>query len=160
MGINGNVVQNPKKLRFLFPEPLGVAENLALRLKTLSYLTAERVGPRDSYPLQDPSATQVVGPRGANAVGMLYQRRDEPVLAALALDDGVPKLLAQVEARMGRFFPGTSLANTVPSSASHQLLTAGLRHSANAPALSNVPGILHAPQFRVVLQPLCQRNRL
>jgi predicted ATPase len=90
--VNGRVVKRPKKLRFLFPEPLEEADNLALRLRTLSYLTAERVGPRDSYPLQDPSATQVVGPRGENAVGMLYQRRDDPVLPLLTLNDAAPRL--------------------------------------------------------------------
>ncbi len=107
--VNGSHVDNPDKLRFLFPEPLGPAESLAARLRTLTYLTAERVGPRESYPLQDPVATQVVGPRGENAVGLLYQRRDGKVLNSLVLESDTPTLLKQVVARMKTFFPGTSV---------------------------------------------------
>jgi predicted ATPase len=125
--VNGRVVKRPKKLRFLFPEPLEEADNLALRLRTLSYLTAERVGPRDSYPLQDPSATQVVGPRGENAVGMLYQRRDDPVLPLLTLNDAAPRLEKQVEAQMARFFPGTSL--TVQPVPQANMVTLGLTNT-------------------------------
>jgi predicted ATPase len=107
--VNGIKVPSPEKLRFLFPEPLGQAEQLANRLKTLTYLTAERVGPRDSYRLQDPSATQVVGPRGENAVGLLFQQRDRKVLSALVQPSEPPTLLKQVESRMKLFFPGTVL---------------------------------------------------
>jgi predicted ATPase len=109
VSVNGAAIPNPEKLRFLFPEPLGVAEWLANRLRSLAYLTAERVGPRDSYPLQDPSATQVVGPRGENAVGLLFQQRDTKVLPALIQETEPPTLLKQVEARMRSFFPGTVL---------------------------------------------------
>lgn len=107
--INGNAVQHPKKLRYLFPEPLSHTKQLAERLRTLTYLTAERLGPRDSYPLQDPSATQVVGPRGENAVGLLYQRRGQSVIRALADESEPPTLLKQVGARMKSFFPRTVL---------------------------------------------------
>ena len=124
--VNGQVHMKPEKLRFLFPEPTGAANSLASRLRTLSYLTAERVGPRDSYPLQDPTATQVVGPRGENAVGMLYQRREDAVLPALSLD-AAPRLLTQVEARMASFFPGTSLiVQPVPQA---NMVTLGLTNS-------------------------------
>jgi predicted ATPase len=107
--VNGTKTQRPDKLRFFFPEPLGPAESLAERLRTLTYLTAERVGPRDSYPLEDPSATQVVGPRGENAVGLLHQRRDSRVLSSLVQGPAPPTLLKQVEGRMKTFFPGASL---------------------------------------------------
>ena len=56
------------------------------------------------------------------------------------------------------FFPGTSLANTIPSAASDQLLTAGLRNPANAPALATFTGILTDPQFRVVIKAIDQRS--
>lgn len=109
VNVNGTAVRSPEKLRFLFPEPIGEAEGLAERLRTLTYLTAERVGPRDSYPLQDPSATQVVGPRGENAVGLLSQRHDFKVLPALVQASEPPTLLKQVGSRMKMFFPGTVL---------------------------------------------------
>jgi predicted ATPase len=125
VSVNGNKIVDPKKLRFLFPEPLDRAAGLASRLKSLTYLTAERVGPRDLYQLQDPSATQVVGPRGENAVGLLYQRRDSLVLQALRLASEAPTLLKQVEARMKSFFPGTSI--TVQSVPQTNFVTLGIR---------------------------------
>ncbi|QDT21416.1 AAA family ATPase [Gimesia chilikensis] len=127
VGVNGDFVQSPDKLRFLFPAPLKTAENLANRLKELTYLTAERVGPRDSYRLQDPTATQFVGSRGENTVGLLYQRREKQVLSALVLDSFTHTLLHQVEARMELFFPGTSLkVQPVPEA---NMVTLGITNS-------------------------------
>lgn len=65
---------------------------------------------------------------------------------------------APSQANPNGFFPGTSAANTIPSSASDQLFTAGLRNSANAPALMTLTGILTDPQFRVVIRALEQRE--
>ena len=56
------------------------------------------------------------------------------------------------------FFPGTSLANTIAPAASDQLITAGIRNTANAPALATLTGILTDPQFRVVVRALEQRE--
>jgi general secretion pathway protein D len=56
------------------------------------------------------------------------------------------------------FFPGTSLANTYPSSPADQLLTSGLGNPLNAPALATFTGILTDPQFRVVIKALDQRE--
>jgi predicted ATPase len=126
--VNGQTTENPKKLRFLLPETLTPPEeNLAQRLRSLTYLTAERVGPRDGYQLQDPIATQVVGPRGENAIGLLYQRRDAEVLSPLVLESAPPTLLKQVGERMKTFFPGTSLiVQLVPQT---NIVTLGLRTS-------------------------------
>ncbi len=116
----------PLHLRYLFPELLEDVD-LARRLRSLSYLTAERIGPRDSYSLGDPTAVQVVGPRGGNAVGLLYQKRDEKVLSSLLLDGHPNNLLGQVNARMDDFFPGASLIiKPVPQA---NMVTLGLRNS-------------------------------
>ncbi|HWQ92445.1 MAG TPA: hypothetical protein VN673_12305, partial [Clostridia bacterium] len=56
------------------------------------------------------------------------------------------------------FFPGTSPGTTIPSSASDQLATSGLRNPLNAPAVATFSGILTDPQFRVVLRALEQRE--
>jgi len=109
VSINEGIVSSPQKLHYLFPEPLEVSKSLSSCLRRLTYLTAERVGPRESYPLQDSSFTQVVGARGENAVGLLQQRSNEPVQSAI-IDHGVaPTLFKQVEAKMDLFFPGTKL---------------------------------------------------
>ena len=57
----------PKVLRHLLPWSHGDdmwAGSLQARLCGLTYLTAERVGPRETYPLEDPRHAPVVGPRG------------------------------------------------------------------------------------------------
>lgn len=103
-------VTAPPRLRFLLPE-IGIdgLSGLSRKLQRLNYLTAERVGPREHYQLQDPSATQVVGPRGENAVGLLHLHRDQKVLPSLALASDPPTLLSQVVARMRQFFQNVSL---------------------------------------------------
>ncbi len=125
--VNGTVHSQPNRLRFLFPEPHETTQDLAERLLSLTYLTAERVGPRDVYDLQDPSSTQVVGARGENAVGLLFQRRDSDVLETLQLDTEPPALLRQVEGRMRMFFPGISL--DVQQVARTSMVTLGVRTS-------------------------------
>jgi len=107
--VDGREYERPKKLRFLLPTGISSTKGLARRLRTLTYLTAERVGPRETYPLQDPAAIQVVGPCGQNAVGLLYQQRGTAILPTLVLNTAPPVLLQQVEARMQMFFPGMSL---------------------------------------------------
>ena len=124
----GEQIENhPERLRYLLPENLAVPASLAERLLNLSYLTAERVGPRDSYRLQDPSATQVVGPRGENTVGLLYQKRDSDVIEALRVNNTPPTLRAQVEARMAIFFPGLAIdLQPVPQA---NMVTLGVKNS-------------------------------
>lgn len=121
-------IPSPPRLRYLMPETAGESlKVLASRLKSLNYLTAERVGPREVYQLQDPSTTQVVGTQGENAVGLLHLQRDEQVIASLALASDPPTLLRQVEARMKLFFPGVSLrVEQVPQT---NIVTMGLRTS-------------------------------
>jgi predicted ATPase len=102
--------RTPEELHFLLPptELPGYLE-FANRLARLTYLTAERVGPRDVYSLQDPNVNHFVGPRGEFAVSLLHWRRDDKVLDALAFPDTPPTCLRQVEAWMKDFFPGCGL---------------------------------------------------
>jgi predicted ATPase len=120
--------RSPNALRFLMPATISrEVQELARRLRRLSYLTAERVGPREIYPLGDPSSTQVVGPRGENAASLLHWGRDAEVLPGLVLDGHPPKRLHQVEARMRQFFPDCSLeVQQVPQA---NAVTLGLRTS-------------------------------
>lgn len=129
MASDGKEYHYPHLLRFLFPEESRPNdEHLANRLLRLSYLTAERVGPREVYPLEDPRSTQVVGPRGESAVSLLYWGRDERVIDGLIVDDAPPTRLQQVGVRMNEFFPGCSLdVQPVPQANG---VTLGLRTSA------------------------------
>lgn len=84
------------------------ARRLARRLQNLTYITAERAGPRDIYTLVDETVV-TVGPTGENAASVLYQGLEERIAAERILPGVVPTLLPQVEARLGAFFPGCAL---------------------------------------------------
>ena len=120
----------PKVLRHLLPWPHGEdvwAGSLQARLRGLTYLTAERVGPRETYPLEDPRHAPVVGPRGEHAVGLLYSGGDARILDALIIEGAPPTRLRQVEAYLNRFFPGCEL--TVDKVPQANAVTLGLRTS-------------------------------
>lgn len=81
---------SPKNLQYLFPYSMEVgAPPLALRLKRMTYITAERVGPREFYYLEDRDDSPVVGPAGEKAVSVLHLGREERVLEQLVLE-GIP----------------------------------------------------------------------
>ena len=111
-------------IRRLMPD---VPDSVSDRLCGLGYLTAERLGPRETYPLEDPQHTPVVGPTGEHAISVLYSGRDERVLAALTVDGAPPTRSRQVEARMNQFFPGFEMMmDKVPYA---NAVTLGLRTS-------------------------------
>jgi len=117
-------------LRYLLPHKLGdVIPRLAVRLRGLTYITAERVGPREVYTLEDRQTAFVVGPAGEHAMSVLHWGRDEHVLAALATEEVPTTRLRQVEERMRLFFPGCGLViQQVPQT---NAVTLGLRTSAD-----------------------------
>ena len=124
---DGWEVDGSKPLHYLLPTPAS-AQPLTGRLRGLTYLTAERLGPRELYAFDDPQLTPVVGPRGEYAVSVLHSGRDVRVLGTLAIDDVPPTRFRQVEARMARFFPGCVLAiERVPGA---NAATLGIRVSA------------------------------
>ncbi|MBU0673657.1 MAG: DUF3696 domain-containing protein [Proteobacteria bacterium] len=101
----------PAKLQYLLPNPdNGVVPALAQRLRNLTYITAERIGPREFYALEDRQVATVVGPEGEHAVSLLHLGRDEQVLEELVIAGVPPTRLRQVEAIMQVFFPGCGLA--------------------------------------------------
>jgi predicted ATPase len=120
--------EGPSVLRYLLPpEPEGPAASLANRLRGLTYITAERVGPRDVYTLEDRQAAPVVGPVGEHAVSVLHLGRDEHVLDKLALPNVPTTRLHQVEERMRTIFPRCAL--TVQQVPQMNAVTLGLRTS-------------------------------
>jgi predicted ATPase len=101
--------------------------SLVKRLLRLTYITAERLGPRDVYPLEDKLKTVVVGPSGEYAVSVLHIGREETVLPSLQIEDVPPTRLRQVEAWMQKFFPGCGLA--IEQVSRMNAVTLGLRTS-------------------------------
>jgi len=119
--------KQPDLLRYLLPPNVTDTWSLANRLRGLTYITAERIGPREVYPLEDRQIASIVGPAGEHAVGVLHWGRDEPVLAGLVMQGVINKRLHQVEARLRLFFPGCGLeVQQVPKV---NAVTLGLRTS-------------------------------
>ncbi len=109
--VNGERVDQGGRLRFLMPSEGGERiAKLAERLRALTYITAERVGPREFYTLDDKQAATAVGAGGQYAASVLHWGRDEPALEGLELSNAPPTRLRQVEERMRTFFPGFGIA--------------------------------------------------
>lgn len=128
VSIDGNASEEPKMLRHLLP-PMsdGSVSSLANRLRGLTYITAERVGPREVYTVEDRQIAPVVGPEGEHAVSVLNSGRDERVIAELVLPGVPPTRLRQVEERMRTLFPGCALMlQQVPQT---NAVTLGIRTS-------------------------------
>ena len=122
--MNGGADENLHSLVGLLPLEHH-SGSLTDSLYGLVYLTAERLGPRESCTLE--TLAPVVGPRGEHTVNVLYSGRNAPVLEGLAIADAPRNRLRQVEARMSRFFPGCELElNSIPRV---NAVTLGLRTS-------------------------------
>ena len=123
---DGDDMDDPTQLHYLLPPD--TAPSLSARLRKLTYLTAERIGPREIYKIEDLQVAPVVGPSGEYAVSVLYAKRDEHVHDRLALPEASSKSLRQqVEARMRAFFPECRLeVAPVPQA---NAVTLGLRTS-------------------------------
>ena len=101
-------IDGSQRLRYLLPDAQS-DHPLTARLRGLTYLTAERLGPREQYQFDDPQLTPVVGPRGEYAVSVLHSGRDLNVPRGLVIERVPPTRFRQVEAWMARFFPGCVL---------------------------------------------------
>lgn len=101
----------PDQLRYMIPmDAPESAMNTVKRIRGLSYITAERLGPREVYILEDKYSASVVGPLGEHSVSLLHWGRDEHVIEDLVLPNVPPTRLRQVEARMQTLFPGCTLS--------------------------------------------------
>lgn len=128
LALNAVQKEHPDALRYLLPPDVNEAgASLAKRLRGLTYITAERVGPREVYTFEDRQIATVVGPAGEHAVSVLHWGRDESVIDGLALDGIAKTRLHQVGARMATFFPGCGLVvQQVPQA---NAVTLGIRTS-------------------------------
>ena len=129
--VDGKEFEPPFILSNLLPNSVESysARQMVDAIKRLTYITAEREGPRDVYPLEDRYALMRergmwttseilshhqlffsrVGPRGENAISVLYWGMNENVAEELRIPGIVPTLRHQVGARMNTFFPGCSV---------------------------------------------------
>lgn len=98
-----------KDLRWLLPIKFAEQSGVVRALRRVSWISAERAGPREILPLPDPHQLFGVGARGQYAAGLLYWRDQDRVCPELRLKDP-PTLFQQVRARMQQFFPGCDIS--------------------------------------------------
>lgn len=126
VAVDGNINSLHDGFQNLLPYSAGPFP-LVAQLSKLTYLTAERLGPRELYPLEDIEDIEIVGSNGEHAVSILYANMDSKLHSNLVDENVPPTLLKQVEARMARFFPGCVLDVTkIPRA---NAATLGLRTS-------------------------------
>ncbi len=126
--VDGAVSDNPDALHYLLPTSADtLARSLVQRIRNLTYITAEREGPREVYPLEDEYAVTRVGPQGENSASVFYRNRDERIAGPLMMAEAVPTLLHQVGARLETFFPGCAIDVQQVSNAN--AVTLGIRTS-------------------------------
>lgn len=106
-----DVVSNAP-LRRLIPSPDSYIPPICNTLESLTYITAERIGPKDFYLLEDRNLIQTVGSKGEYAVSILYRFAEKIVDRIIAIKDAPPTLMRQVEAWMNKFFPGCGIEVT------------------------------------------------
>lgn len=115
---DGVVLPLDGAVHWLLPESEAASSRVVAALRRLSWISAERSGPRELLPLRDPDSYFGVGPRGELAAGLLHWHEDERVSEGLCLDGVPPTLFNQVRARMQAFFPGCDLRVTPVDGAS------------------------------------------
>lgn len=93
-------------IRWLLPEAVAAASVTVDALRRLGWLTAERSGPREIYPLRDAEGHAGVGHRGELAAGLLYWRETDEVPTSLRIPEVPPTLFHQTRAQMQQIFPG------------------------------------------------------
>ena len=108
VSVNGEAIHDPQLLHCMLPidDADQAIRTLAHSLRDLTYITAERIPPQDTYPLGDPHMNNCVGPRGEHAISILHWRENEPVSDELILSEFPGILLRQFEGRMRTLFPG------------------------------------------------------
>ncbi|MDV5862505.1 DUF3696 domain-containing protein [Pseudomonas mendocina] len=104
--VNGEALDISGAIRWLLPEAEASGCVVAQHLKSISWLSAERMGPRELLPLLDAHHHRRVGIRGELAAGLLHWRESDSVPERLLIEGEPPTLFHQVRARMRHFFPG------------------------------------------------------
>lgn len=107
--LDGERIPLDTPTRWLMPSEHAEVSPVIHALRHLSWITAERTGPRELLPLRVADGHARVGHHGELAAGLLYWRGEDEVNSALCLPDTPPTLFHQVRGHMQRFFPGCDL---------------------------------------------------
>lgn len=113
---------------FLPAQPSPAMQWLEQRLRDIHYISADRVGPREVYPIAEPTQYATVGVRGERAAWLIDQHDFLEVSPALRHPNEIaPFLPQQINAWMNHFFPGAMVEVRPIDNAN--LVTLGIRTS-------------------------------
>ena len=124
------MLREDEPLHHLLPPSVAAsshAQALSSLISNLSYISADRVGPRETYSASTPEQLKNVGSRGEQTPWFLYYFATQKPLEGLLIEGTPPTLQRQVEAWMNKFFPGTNLSIEPVKGAN--LITLGIRTS-------------------------------
>jgi predicted ATPase len=129
--INLSIQNKNVKLHHLFPSNIisrsQNAKKLSDLISNLTYLSADRLGPQETYIVSTPELHKTVGSRGERTAWIIEHKDNYKPLKKLLLEAAPPILPRQVEAWMNEFFPGITLqVEPVPNA---NLVTLGIRTS-------------------------------
>jgi predicted ATPase len=114
---SNNISHNLRNLIPLKRNEYPLLESIVNIILDVEYLSAERVGPREIYPLNTGLSRKSVGIKGEYAPWFLNENRDQEVIPELLMPNYPPTLIRQCEAWLNVFFPETSFQiNKVTSS--------------------------------------------
>jgi predicted ATPase len=104
-------ITSSTRVRHLLPVDRGDVGGSSILndLLRLSWITAERTGPRELLPLKDQGDHTQVGYRGEWAAGVVYWHEEHDVQPSLCMPGCPPTLFHQVRAHMQALFPGCDL---------------------------------------------------
>lgn len=112
---NGGVCQDLSLMHYLLPLSVNNATGFSSSMRNLTYITAERIGPRQLYALADRYNDEYsgVGKSGEYAANVLYKLGHKEVLSGLLCHSSTgSSLTKQVRAWMEVFFPHSDLEIT------------------------------------------------
>ncbi|EPC4018961.1 DUF3696 domain-containing protein [Enterobacter kobei] len=102
--IDSKIIESPSILQDLLPPEFNDS-NIVSTLRDMTYIKAERCGPRDFYTLIDNEEKKTTVD-GEHSIALLFNNLDSDVSQDLVLNTAPPTLFQQVQARMREFFPG------------------------------------------------------
>jgi predicted ATPase len=118
-------------LRYLLPGEIlkdsNYAEKLTQLLARLTYISAERLGPRELYNIRPYSQYNNVGSHGEWTACFLEHLKDKVPIGGLIRSKVQPTLQRQTEAWLRHFFPGASINISPVQNAN--MITMGIRTS-------------------------------
>jgi len=110
-GQSGTLRREPKSEGMLAvsgtAETADVIAPLLRTLRTLTYISADRIGPRETYPASNSTQQSGVGARGEYTPWFINHYEDLEIPTMMRHPEAGPPLRRQVEAWLGSFFPGS-----------------------------------------------------